>query len=359
VIEEIYEELSLSKNKITRFGLLNGYLGLSVFYYLYGMHTGNKSCIKESAILFDQAMETINMHPINYALDFTDLGVVSQYLIKYGVLEYEPNHFLEEVDHFLLLRLRQGIKHVDFGGFSNGIIGHGLYFLERARFAPERFAPVVTELVQGLMGCCVTTQKAAHWYPDQPFRMALWNGQAAIILFLTVAAERKLIEKQVIYALVGKAIDFLFGQFKMQPQSGNLLSFQMGDLGIGYAMLRAGQVFENSVWCESGLDLLGRRAGFCLANEAAMKCCSILTGAAGAAMAFEKIYQLTGTALFGAAAELCFARLVPLYEKGRANILVDRDSTLCFGTGIAGVGTALIKSLHRNDRDYAHLLWMI
>jgi hypothetical protein len=137
------------------------------------------------------------------------------------------------------------------------------------------------------------------------------------------------------------------------------LSFQMGDLGVGYAMLRAGQVLENNVWCESGLDILGKRAGFCLANEATIQCASILAGAAGAALAFEKIYELTGNALFAAAAELSFARLVPLYEKEFSGIRADTDSTLCLGTGIAGVGTALIKSLHRSERDYNHLLWLI
>lgn len=360
VIEEIYKKLSQSKHKITGFGLSNGYLGLSVFYCLYGWHTGNKFCLEESAILFDQAIELINMRPINYAPGFTDLGVVSHYLIECGVVGYQADQFLDEVDHFLIQQMRQRIKQMDFGGFSQGVIGHGLYFLERARFNPHRFTPVVQELIQGLLNFCVTTGQAAHWYADKIFRMTLWNGQAAIVLFLAVAAERGFIEKQVVSSILGKAIHYISYQVTTQPQTSTLLSFPMGDLGIGYAMLRAGQVFENKTWRDCGLDLLGKRAGFCLANADTLQSAGILTGAAGAALAFDKIYELTENALFSAAADLCFSVLLPLYYQGCDDgTLADRDSGLCFGTGIAGVGAALIRSVHRCEPGFDHLVWLI
>lgn len=358
-IEEIYETLPLLKKRLSEFGLTNGYLGLSVFCYLYGLHSGKKSCLKESAVLFQKALSLIGKHPIIYPLDFTELVGVSQFLYQAGVLNDQPGSLLKEIDACLLGSMRQAVDQVDIGGFSCGAVAFGFYFLSRARLDPDRFKDVINELATGLVACSVNSQRECHWYPDQTFPVSLWNGQAAVILFLAAAAEQGYIEKDQVCQILSKAVSFLTHRLMLQPAS-KLVSFQMGDLGIGYAMLRVGQVFDNHLWCESGLEVLGRRAGFCLASSEAVKHAGILTGASGAAMAFDKIYRLTGNDLFGVTAEMCFNLQLSLYlehkpEKTRRYT----DSALCFGTGSVGVGVGLIKSLHRDEIDFDPLLWLV
>lgn len=358
-IEEIHEILSRNKKTLDRFGLANGYLGLSVFSYLYGVHTGNKTYFRQSEARFNQALELINKYPLNYPFDFIELGMVCQFLSQSGVLSVEPNSFLTEVDQYLLVRTRHAISQADFGGFANGLLGNGLYFLDRARHNPGQFAFVIQELASSLTAHAVQSGRAAHWYPDRPFPLPLWNGQASIILFLAASADIGFIEKESVAGILGKAIHFLYDQFKIKPIS-NLLSHQLGDLGIGYSMLRAGQVFEDNLWYNHGLDLLGQRAGYCLANADTVQYSAMLTGAAGAAIAFDKIYAMTANPLFQAAAQLCFARLLPLYQHEYADKrLLNMPSGLCFGTGLAGVGAALIKFLHRDKLDFDQLLWLI
>ena len=156
-----------------------------------------------------------------------------------------------------------------------------------------------------------------------------------------------------------KAVNFLAFRLRIQP-SNTLLSFQIGDLGAGYALLRAGRVFNNEQWWACGLDFLGKRAGSVLANAEIIRNAGMLTGAAGAALVFNKIHALTGNILFEAAAELCFAMILPLHKScADSQYLKDAVPELCFSTGRLGAGAVLIKWLHQHELDFDPLLWLI
>lgn len=358
-IDQIYNRLPGPGGKITRFGLTKGCLGFSVFCCLYGLHAGKRSCLLESSAWFKKALTMIGTDPVYGPWDTTELGMVSQFLVQTDVIGDQCEGLLENADTYVLGRMRQQVKQFNFGGFASGAISGGIYFLSRARCDPRRFAAVIRELAADLLASAVSSQNECHWYPDQPLPLTLWNGQAAVILFLTAAADQDFIERKRVESTLVKAVNFLDFRLRLQQPS-SLLSFQMGDLGAGYALLRAGKVFSKDQWCACGLEFLGQRAGSCLANAESIRNAGMLTGAAGAALAFNKIHALTGNTLFEAAAELCFAMVLPLYQPYTPDQFHrDAVSELCFTTGSLGVGAGLIKWLHRHKLDLDPLLWLI
>lgn len=86
----------------------------------------------------------------------------------------------------------------------------------------------------------------------------------------------------------------------------NTPSFQDGDLGIGYALLRAGQVFHNAIFSDKGEQILERCAYVFLDKNKWVPDSGMLNGASGGGLVFEKAYRLTGNDLFNQTAESCF-----------------------------------------------------
>jgi lantibiotic modifying enzyme len=359
-IDDIYHTIRKNNAPLSGIGFLNGHLGISLFYYLYSLHVSQKSVFAESAACFESGLNMLHTNPqINYPLHCTELCAVSQQLADAGVLSLDPNRLLGKWDKILLANMRTALAQMNVGGFATGATGYGLYFLSRARYNPDRFAPVIRELTDSLDQYAISSQQACHWCPDQRVALTLWNGQAAVILFLACAADYGFIDKKRFYTMIGKAVNFLSFQLKHQPFS-NLLSVHLGDLGTGYALLRAGQTFENEHWQASALEILGKRAGTYLANGASTEPAGILTGVAGAAIAFDKVFSLTGNQLFSAAADLSYtAILSSLQDQPTGHISKSSRCDLCFGTGLSGIGSSLIKMLHRENIRCGHHLWLI
>ena len=54
-IDEIYEAVNTHRHQLTSFGFSRGFLGVSVFSYLYGLHSGREEFMDEARQTFDQA----------------------------------------------------------------------------------------------------------------------------------------------------------------------------------------------------------------------------------------------------------------------------------------------------------------
>ncbi|WP_353721109.1 hypothetical protein [Dyadobacter sp. 676] len=124
-IDEIYEVVSMHKQQLNSFGFARGYLGVSVFTYLYAVHSGQKKYFDEARRAFDHACDMIDSDfQKTYPNDFAGLGAVSQYLCRTGVLDIDPNVFLSDIDAVLLKKMRSELYNGQLGG--TGQRGFGL-----------------------------------------------------------------------------------------------------------------------------------------------------------------------------------------------------------------------------------------
>lgn len=359
-IEEIYRTVYRYQDSIRTPSLLTGHLGTALFYYLYAQHSRKQDCLSLAKNRFEKALQIIISQPgSSVNSSFHELSLVANFLGTTHVLEQGDGKPFSILDSCLLNEMRTAFQNRYVGGFSCGALCFALHFLNRAFLYPRRYKWVIDEIIHELGAAAISGPTACHWCHDQHYSATLWNGQAAVILFLTRAAELKLAKKETVSKMLVKAIYFLLSQQRHQATT-DLLSVQIGDLGIGYALLRAGQAFKNASWQSVGLQILGARAGKTLTIQGSDLPLGILNGAAGAATIFEKIYALTANPLFTYAAERSYNALLsaPL-PSDAGHPSSSSGIELSFATGVSGIGAALIQMLHPQKVNLQPLLWLI
>lgn len=363
-IQKIHAAVHSQKAGLNRFGFRNGYLGISVFCYLYSLHTGQSTYVRQSSKYFDLACETINIDPaVSYPLDFSDLGIVSQYLVGAGVLDLAPNVFLEDVDKFLLKKMRFEIMQNNLSGFSTGAAGYGLYFLHRANYDPQQCAIILSEFIpalrgSGLYGNADLDRRGAVAKQNHLGELNLSCGICSVILLLSKMVESGWTTDNNISGIMDTLIHFVFLKYDALEDFKKIICFQDGDLGIGYALLRAGQVLNRPLYSEKGEQILEQCANALVHQNRRLPNSSMLNGSAGAALVFEKAYQLTDKDLFNGAAEFCFRSILE-FDAEQGDILPLPQPDLSFMKGISGTGAGLIKALGRDRIDFGELLWLI
>lgn len=363
-VQQISSVIQSQKTRLNRFGFRNGYLGISVFCYLYGLHTGQKSHLRQSAKYFDIACETINIDPTtSFSYDLSDLGIVCQYLVGGGVLNLSPNVFLEDVDQFLLKRMRFEVDQNNIMGFSRGAAGYGLYFLHRARYDPEACKVILAELFSA-MRVNTDFDKPDDDYMLSPNsfdpldKLNLSCGAGSMILLLSGMAESGWIVDSQMALTCDRLVEFVLSKHAPDKDLTKTFCFQQGDLGIGYALLRTGAVFHRAGCSKKGEQILRRCADAMILEGAYLANTSMRNGFSGAALVFEKAYELTRKELFNHAAEFCFKALLE-FEVPPQDVISPIEADLSFMDGIVGEGAGLIKAIGRQNIDFAELLWLI
>lgn len=357
-VEKIYRVIRRHQDSIDTPGLMTGHLGISLFYHLYAQHSHRRQCLRMAHNQFEKALLLIISQPEATHSGFIELSLVANFL---GTCEIpDPSHGnLSTLDKVLLEKMRSAFQAEYVGGFSCGALSYALHFLNRSLLYPTRYRWVIGEIVRGLRSTAVSGPSACHWCYDQRFSSTLWNGQAAVILFLTRLAELKLEKAEIISEMLINATGFLLSQQKHQTTT-DMLSVQAGDLGIGYALLRAGQTLKNNSWQSVGLQILGARAGKILTIQDTELPLGMLNGAAGAAVVFEKIYALTANPLFIHAAEHSYrALLLAQVPSDTGPEFLFPRTELSFATGISGIGAALIQMLYPQRVNLQPLLWLL
>ena len=363
-VHQINSVIGSQRTRLNRFGFRNGYLGISVFCYLYGLHTGQKSHLRQSAKYFDMACETINIDPtIRFPYDLSDLGIVCQYLFSRGVLNLSPNIFLEDVDQFLLKRMRFEVDQNNLMGFSRGAAGYGLYFLHRASYDPHACKIILAELFSAMCDNA-DFDKLVHDNPLSPSsadpfdELNLSCGAGSVILLISRMAESGWIIDSQMALICGRLAESILSKHANLRDFTNAFCFQQGNLGIGYALLRTGAVFHQSRYCEKGEQILMQCADAMIVNSARLANTSIRDGFSGAALVFERAYELTRKDLFNHAAGFCFKALLE-FEGSQQSAISPIEPDLSFMDGIAGEGAGLIKAIDPQNIDFGELLWLI
>lgn len=358
MISEIYQIIRTHQSQVTESGLDNGLLGLSVFYSLYFSSTKDWDAKTQADYCFDRAVVQLDdlTQPKNIKT-VLELGRVCHFFKGQTLSETDIDPVMEVLDQALLVHLEYLIEKKQFGGF-NGVCGIGSYFLKRSSSKPKLTAFVIEQIYSALHKHQIGDSNVSHWYPNQIIPLTIWNGQSAIILFLVCAVEQGFLSKSMVANLLAQAVLYIDHQMQHQRLS-QILSFQMGDIGIGYAMLRAAEAFDNKSWRQAALETLGKRAGIILAHLPSAIKPGLVLGSAGAAVAFDKIFRMSGVKLFSSASQVCYSSIFPAFEQMRENKQSSSAlAELCFANGFAGMGSVLIQMLSRESNSFETLLFI-
>lgn len=381
-IDEIYAFAGLHQQQLTSFGFSRGFLGLSVLSYLYALHSQENQYSEEAEDHFNQACNMIDGDfSKSYPQDFVELGTVTQFLFEAGVLKLDPNVFLSDIDNILLRKMRHELSQKNIGGFVNGAIGYGLYFLERFSYDEAKFRPILIELINGIAACTIHGAEGCYWISHLISRqentyLTMPHGSAAVLIFLAKAIDLNVIPAGKLELLAADIIRFIkyhevhgkvyhFIDIVQKPHQSRL-ALCYGDMGVGYALLRAGKTFRNDDWYKHGFEILTNCASRREPDETGVKDASVLFGATGLALMFDHIYTLTTNDTIRNAKDFWYAQILRFdtNEDGYAGYKAAYNqwhahTNLAFSEGIIGIACGLIKALHPKQVNLSKLIWLI
>ena len=98
-LKRIANILMLNASFINNLGLLNGKMGVAIFFYHYSKYSGNKIYDEYAGELMDEIYSDINTNtPINFEDGLTGIGWGIQYLVKNRFIEADLEESLSEID---------------------------------------------------------------------------------------------------------------------------------------------------------------------------------------------------------------------------------------------------------------------
>lgn len=330
--------------KVSGCGLGQGALSCSLFLGEYAASCSQVDLTDQISQLFDRGCNGVVSGKTSW-LDFADLALVAQRLVGLGFIQIENQHFFEDIDKLVVSVLENPSG---LGGFENPDLGAALYGLRRLNSGAAHFSEPLRQFTSAL----VSRVQVPLW--DVRGSESLRCGGAASLLLVSALAERSLFEKSIDIGRVSMLVERLCQHVDSLSDAQTIPGFQTGELGIGYAVLRAGMCFRKDEWLTQGLQILIDCASLTL--EHGIGTLDVASGAAGIALAYHKLYLLSGYDIF---------RSVALGVKWltlKARVLTDEcniDQGYSFYHGLTGIG---LSSLHwQQDRpeQLNEFLWLL
>lgn len=130
-LQRIANVLLLNASFIDNLGLLNGKMGIAIFFYHYARYTGNKVFENYAGELIDEIYEGINTNtPVDFASGLTGIGWGIEYLVKNNFIQANTDEALEDIDTSVY---RNSLYRPFLLESENDFFGYGLYYIARLR----------------------------------------------------------------------------------------------------------------------------------------------------------------------------------------------------------------------------------
>jgi hypothetical protein len=128
-LERIANVLSLNASFIENLGLLNGKMGIAIFFFHYARYTNNKIFENYADELVDEIYGEINKSiSIDFENGVTGIGWGIEYLVKNGFVQADTDEALSEIDSVIYrARINSPILITD----GKDLFGYGHYYVSR------------------------------------------------------------------------------------------------------------------------------------------------------------------------------------------------------------------------------------
>jgi lantibiotic modifying enzyme len=359
-----------------------GILGLALFYIFYSAFTDDKKYLDKAEGLILKAFRNLNAETFqrSYKTDTIDnqlahFGRFIEFSKQNNLIAFDVDEYLLKLDSILFDLMK---SKADLGNFDyqSGALAAGFYLIDRVDEVDdirEKLSYLLFKIEEKSIsdsdGGIYWTLPTLH---DRVY-LGISHGSALMISFICNVLERR-IEVDTCSEILSKAIKFLmkqesdfgkglFPNYLNDSEPGpKQFSLCYGDIGIGYALLRTGQLLGDRNIEEIAdrilLDCLNRKKEDNLTLDA-----SITYGAAGLATTFEKIFRYKNDDRYLKASNYWYEKIVEYptfaneYAGYKSRVAGENDSgNLGFSWGIAGIGVALMRSLNRELPDISSLM---
>jgi lantibiotic biosynthesis protein len=186
-------------------GLLGGRSGAILLQSLFWQTTHNdkfKDAIESNVEFLLDKIESSNELLATFSTGLAGIGWLFNYLSEKGIIEIEPDEFLEDFDSTLEVKLLGMLSELDFD-ILHGAMGLGIYFLKRNRL------DLIEKIVLALDAAATRMQNEIVWsrydqykLHDHLYDFGLAHGNAGILYFLAKCYKANVLPdkcKQLIY----------------------------------------------------------------------------------------------------------------------------------------------------------------
>lgn len=130
-LQRIANVLLLNASFIDNLGLLNGKMGIAIFFYHYARYTGNEVYENYAGELIDEIYEEISANtPVDFANGLTGIGWGIEYLVQNGFVEADTDEALEEMDAAIYKNKQSRPLLIEN---ENDLFGFGFYYISRLK----------------------------------------------------------------------------------------------------------------------------------------------------------------------------------------------------------------------------------
>jgi len=130
-LQRIANVLLLNASFIDNIGLLNGKMGIAIFFFHYARFVNNKIFEDYAGELIDEIYEEINTNTlVDFANGLTGIGWGIEYLVKNRFVEADTDEALSEIDTSVY---RNSLYRPFLLDNDKDLFGFGLYYLTRLR----------------------------------------------------------------------------------------------------------------------------------------------------------------------------------------------------------------------------------
>jgi lantibiotic modifying enzyme len=268
--------------------------------------------------------------------------------------------------------------------YLHGALGIGKYFLSRKSSLKSH--EYLIDLVNELEKQGIKIRNGIAWksklLPESEvweYNLSMSHGIASIITFLSHLYKIEICSNKVLNLVTG-AVNFLLQskqdttKFKYQypgiigyhesnseDRVGGRLAWCYNDLGISIALWQAGQIFNNEIWIQEGINLLLHTTTIIESIETGVVDVGLCHGAAGIAHIYNRMYNFTKIETLNDAAIFWIDKSLKMatFEDGLAGYKTHHipqhggwQNDYGFLEGIAGIGLAMMSFASNIDPNW-------
>lgn len=360
----------------------HGNAGTSLYYYTIGKYLNDDNLLNEAHVRFEDALfslEDPSANSTNYFGGFAGIFWLYQFYINENFIEHDlEEDYFSTADNIFLAKCYEEARDKNLD-FLYGIIGYGVYFLERNRYCDS--TKNLNEIILILDKISMNSDKGVFW--EDTFvrednkgllvNLGLAHGIPSVILFLAHAYKATESPKA-IYLLeecirwmqhnelgTNEESMFPYKVFEDKPLGyPSRLAWCYGDLGIAASILFAGVLSDNKAWKEYAIKIaLKASKRSMIDGKSGVKDAGFCHGSSGVAFIFILFRKITGQAEFETAANYWTDITLSLKDKDADsgffmeykvdNQVLESNSQLGLLDGSAGIGLSLLSCLTDNN----------
>ncbi|GHU64846.1 hypothetical protein FACS1894123_10190 [Bacteroidia bacterium] len=148
ILCRIARYLMLYGSSIGNIGLLNGKMGIALFFYLYARYTGKKMYDDFAGELIDEVYKEIHLDTVcDFKNGLCGIAWGMEYLIRNRFVKADPDDVLEDLDRQIIER---DVRRIGDNSLETGLKGIAVYVISRRQNRPKENRYLTREYILDL-----------------------------------------------------------------------------------------------------------------------------------------------------------------------------------------------------------------